>query len=121
MAAAAPQRPGFWSLLRASKSLKLLLGSGLALVSDWLGYLRQWLDTAWDIVLWTVGALPEITGEVKTTLTSSEEVARWFKVDWGSVLPKVALVVGVIVFLRHLADKRALEEVKRREGEAPAP
>jgi hypothetical protein len=46
-------------------------------------------------------------------------VARWFKVDWGSVLPKVALVVGLVVFLRHLADKRELEGLKK-EQQPPA-
>jgi lysozyme len=115
--AAAAQPAGFWSILRRSKSLKLLLTAGGGLIADWLGYLRDWLDAGWDLVLWTMGVLPDLTAETRTTLTSAEEAARWFKVDWGAVLPKVALVVAVIVFLRHLADKRELEALKK--GQEP--
>jgi hypothetical protein len=106
---------GFFSLIKGSRSLPLLLTTAAGLLADWLDLLRSWLDWGWDLVLWTMGVLPELTSEVKTTLTSSEEAAKWFKIDWGAVLPKVALVVVVVVFFRLLANKRELDALKKQQ------
>jgi lysozyme len=102
-----------------SKSLWALLIAGVFKAIEGL---TQWLDDLWDLVLWAVGALPDITSDVRTTLTSSEEVARWFKIDWGAISVAVAAAVLLVVFVRHLADKWELEAHREANGEgAPAP
>jgi lysozyme len=118
------KKPGILRTVAGSKSLVAIL---IAALFKGVAALTQWLDDLWDLIQWAVGALPDITSDVRTTLTSGKEVAEWFKIDWASISTVVVGVVIVVWFLRHLADKRELEAHRRAAaasaaaGSIPAP
>jgi putative chitinase len=89
-----------------SKSLLTLLIAG---AFDAVHAATSWLDDLWDLAAWTVGVLPDLVSDVRTTLTSSEEAAHWFHVPWDKVAVGVTAAAFLVAFLRHLADKRELE------------
>jgi hypothetical protein len=101
--------------VRRSKTLVAILVAGTFKAVAWL---TDWLPQLWDVIVWAVGALPDVAGEVKTTLVTTEEVAKWFKIDWGAVSLWVTGVLLAVVFLRHLADKQELEEKRAAEETA---
>lgn len=102
--AAEPVKPvGVMQAVSGSKSaLAIILTSIQLLVANF----TDWMHHGWDFLLWALGVLPAITAEVKGTLSSGEEVARWLKLDWASISITLALVTLAIVFVRHLNEKR---------------
>jgi predicted chitinase len=91
------------------RSVSLVMAAIAAVFNIIANAFTDWLHALWDFVLWAVGALPEMTTEVRTTLTSAEEAAKWFKVDWPAVGLWVAVAVVAVWFVRHYRVKTEVE------------
>lgn len=100
----ARERAPIVATVRKSTSLWALLVAAAQLV---IVKFTSWADTAWDFIMWALGAMPAIVDEVSTAVHSSEQVAGWLKLDWETISIMVALAALAVVFVRHLADKRA--------------
>lgn len=73
----------------------------------------DWLHSAWDAMLYVVGLLPTVTGEVKEQADSVEQIGTWLKFDpkvCASVVTLVVIVGLVVAASRHIQDKRKLLE-----------
>ena len=85
-----------WVLINA----KILLAVGV--FTDWLHQMFQW-------VLWTLGVLPAVKSEVGQAVEQTEQLSTWLKLDGTRISFGVVLVALVVVFVRHLNDKRKME------------
>ena len=107
--ASVPPPVGYVKAASESKTVGALILAFFAWLAD---LFKDTLNAAFDWAMWTVGILPNVVTEVKTTLTNGELMASWFKVSW----PKITLYVTVacigIAVIRHVRDKRQLAQAK---------
>lgn len=69
------------------------------------GYLTDGLQRLFGWAQGVVETIPVIGSEVSSTLSSSEEMARWLNIPWQSVSLGLVVVLMVIVGGRHVRDK----------------
>jgi len=89
-----------------SKSLWALINVKILL---FVGVFTDWLHQAFQWVLWALGVLPAVESEVGQAVEQTEQLSTRLKLDWTRISFGVVLAALVVVFVRHLNDKRKLE------------
>lgn len=84
----------------------------MAAASVVCGVATDWAKQAWEWVLWAAGIVPAVYSEAKEGLTSAQEMAGWFGVNWKAISLSIALVCVFVALWRHLNDKRKLVEAQ---------
>ncbi len=100
----APSRP-FTTTVATVKSAyqsRSIWAALAGVASTVFGVLTDWAKLAWDWILWTIGIVPELYNETKETLSSAEEMAKWFSVSWPSISLTIAGVCIAVFLVRHL-------------------
>lgn len=78
----------------------------MAVVSIVCGVLTEWARDTWEWVLWAIGIIPAIAREAKEGLTSAQEMALWFGLNWKSIAVTIAAVCVSVAIWRHVDSKR---------------
>lgn len=85
----------------------LLSAGGLKLIDSF----TDWLNSAWNTVMWVLGLLPDVTGEVQGQADSAEQISSWLhfnKDTAGAIVTAVVIVAIIVAVVRHSHDKKEL-------------
>ena len=75
-------------------------------------FFKDKVNEGLDAVMWFVGILPNVTSEVKTTLTNGELMAGWLKISWPKIAFPLVIACIAIAIIRHTNDKKKLAQAK---------
>jgi lysozyme family protein len=123
VAAPAPPRAAPVAIAKAAFDSRTVWGLLLSLVLWIAQQFKSAVDYGFEVVMWAVGVLPDVTNEVQGVLSSGELMASWFKLNWPSIAFYVAIGCTVIAIIRHANDKKKLRDAKdelEAQSEDPA-
>lgn len=75
---------------------------------------KEWVNDGLDWIMWGIGILPDVTNEVKTTLSNGELMAGWLKLNWPKMAVYVTIGCLAIAVIRHINDKRKLAQAQQQ-------
>ena len=123
IAVPAPPRVAPVAVAKAAFDSRTVWGLLLSLALWVAQQFKSAVDYGFEVVMWAVGILPDVTNEVKGVLTSGELMASWFRLNWPSIAFYVAIGCTVIAIIRHANDKKKLADAKdalEAQSEDPA-
>ena len=94
-----------------------IVGAGVELGRQF----KEMVNHGFEWAMWTVGILPDVTAEVKTTLSSGELMASWFKLNWHRMAIYITIACLLIAIGRHINDKRKLAVAQAEPAPEPTP
>jgi len=80
-----------------------------AMVLVLVGYVTDWLHSAFEWTLGLVVSLPQIVGYAGETIESGMQISDWFQFDWSKIGIGVALGGMAVALVRHVLDKARVE------------
>lgn len=102
-----PEKPGWVSTAAGSKSFLMQLWGIVLLV---MTTVTDWIKSAVDFVSGLFGVLPDVGNEVQSFVSTGEQFAGFFKLNTAKVIVPLVVVAIGIAMVRHVRDKREMEQ-----------
>jgi uncharacterized protein (TIGR02594 family) len=101
----APTKP----VIKTAVKSKTVWAQFSAMVLVITSYITDWFYQAWEFVFGLVGSLPSLTSDASGTVSSTQQIASWFNIEWSKVGMMAALGGMLVALVRHIQDKRRTE------------